>query len=175
MEITIHPTVPAEAELLASIQREAFRPLYEKYHDPGNPYLRGAEDVLRRLNGDHRYYTVCLDGTVVGGIFYRLRGTRPPGVPLGEGEYYLCRLYVHPSVQGKGIAGTAIRLCESEFPDATVYHLDFPVDMEKNRRCYEKAGFRDTGEILRLEGAPPLAVYEKRVAHPPSPASNAGL
>ena len=57
MTISIRPTLASEAEELASIQKKAFFPLYEKYHDEGNPYLRGAEDILRRLNDSNRYFT----------------------------------------------------------------------------------------------------------------------
>ena len=161
MNISIRPTTASEAEILADIQKAAFLPLYEKYHDKGSPYLRGAEDILRRLNKHNRYFTILCNGEIVGGIFYRCNGTRPLNHKIEEGEYYLCRVYVHPSWQGNGIASQAIMLCEKEFPDAKAFHVDFPQDMEKNRRCYEKAGYRDTGEVLRIEGSPALAVYTK--------------
>lgn len=41
--------------------------LYEKYHDEGNPFLRGPEDILRRLNKYNRYFTIFCDGKIVGG------------------------------------------------------------------------------------------------------------
>ena len=58
MNVTIHPTLPREAELLSEIQKAAFLPQYEKIHDQGNPCLRGKEDILRRLNRQNRYYTI---------------------------------------------------------------------------------------------------------------------
>lgn len=36
--------------------------------------------------------------------------------------------------------------------------------MEKNRRCYEHAGFRDTDEEINVEGVPVLSVYKKTVS-----------
>ena len=149
MTVTIHPTLPAEAELLATIQKAAFKPLYDRYRDEGNPY---------------RQYTIQCDGETVGGILYRLHGKRRPFDPLTEGEYYLGRVYVHPLYQNKGIAAEAIRLCEQEFPDATAYYVDFPADMDKNRRCYEKVGFTDTGMETRTPGEPVIALYKKPVA-----------
>ena len=163
MTVTIHPTLPAEAELLAEIQKAALKPLYDRYRDEGNPYLRGPEDILCRLDRSYRQYTVEVNGETVGGILYRLHGKRSPIDLLKEGEYYLGRVYIHPLHQNKGIAAEAIRLCEQEFPDATTYYVDFPADMDKNRRCYEKVGFADTGMETRTPGEPVIALYKKTV------------
>lgn len=156
-------TEPFEAQELSQIQKAAFLPLYEKYHDAGNPHLRGAEDILCRLNKNYRHFTIVCDGCTVGGIFYRLRGRRSPTEYIGEGEYYLCRVYVRPEYQNKGIAAKAIELCEREFPDAQAFYVDFPKDMEKNRRCYTKAGYINSGEEIDIESAPLLSVYKRTV------------
>ena len=163
MNISIKITNASEAEELSQIQQAAFKPLYEKFHDEGNPHLRGSEDILRRLNKHNRYFTILLDGEIVGGIFYRLYGKRVPGYEIGAGEYYLQRVYVHPKHQGKGIAREAILLCEKEFADAKYYHVDFPEVMEKNRKCYQNAGYRDTGERICADGAPTLAMFKKTI------------
>ena len=164
--ISIRITTPSEAERLSRIQKAAFKPLYEKYHDEGNPYLRGPEDILRRLNKCNRHYTILCDGEIVGGIFYRLYGRRSPSDEIGDGEYYLSRIYIHPDYQNKGIARKAILLCEKEFPDARFYFVDFPEDMDKNRRCYQGAGYCDTGVRERWsEDAPVLAVFQKTVSN----------
>lgn len=164
MCISIKITVPSEAEELSQIQKAAFKPLYEKYHDEGNPFLRGPEDILRRQNKHTRYFTIFCDGKIVGGVFYRLSGKRSPSDVIEDGEYYLARIYIHPDYQNKGVAGAAILLCEKEFPDARFYFVDFPEDMDKNRRCYQSVGYCDTGERLRVEGAPVLAVFKKTVS-----------
>ena len=161
MNVKIRITTSAEAEELAKLQRAAFKPLYEKFHDEGSPYLRGAEDILRRLNKSNRYYTILYDNKIVGGVFYRLHGKRIPDNILAAGDYYLARIYIHPDYQNKGIAREAIRLCEREFPDAKRYYVDYPEEMEKNRRCYESIGYRDMGERLHLDGVPVLAMLEK--------------
>ncbi len=161
MNITIRQTTPEEAEILAYIQQAAFKPLYEAYHDEGNPYLRGAEDILCRFNEKNRYFTILCDDDIVGGVLYRVSGKRSPWDVLAEGEYYLARVYVKPELQGRGIARTAIQLCEKEFPDAVAFYVDFPEDLEKNRRCYESVGYCDTGKRIRMEGAPTLAMFEK--------------
>lgn len=164
MNLSIKITSVSEAEKLSQIQKAAFKPLYEKFHDEGNPFLRGSEDILRRLNKFNRHFTILLDGEIVGGVFYRLYGKRSPTEEIGEHEYYLARIFIHPNYQNKGIASKAILLCEREFADAEFYYVDFPEVMEKNRRCYENAGYCDTGERIVMESAPVLAMFKKTIS-----------
>ena len=45
--------------------------------------------------------------------------------------------------------------------------MDFPIDQIANRRCYEKAGYVDTGKTqAQSEGKVVLALYEKRIPKP---------
>ena len=164
MSISIKITVPSESEELSQIQKAAFKPLFEKFHDEGNPFLRGSEDILCRLNKFNRYFTILYDGKMVGGIFYRLYGKRDPADEIRAGEYYLARIYIHPEYQNKGIAREAILRCEKEFPDAKFYYVDFPEEMEKNRKCYQSAGYCDIGERVCMQGAPSLAMFKKTVS-----------
>ncbi|NLD87947.1 MAG: GNAT family N-acetyltransferase [Clostridiales bacterium] len=163
MSVSIKNTNPSEVEELSQIQKAAFKHLYEKHRDDSNPFLRGPEDILRRLNKFNRHYTILYDGKTVGGIYYRLYGRRIPDYEIGAGEYYLARIFIHPDYQNKKIARNAILLCEKEFPDARLYYLDLPEDMEKNRRCYQSVGYRDTGERIRINDALTLATFKKTV------------
>jgi len=163
MNISIKTTSVSDVETLIQIQKAAFLPLYEKYHDEGSPYLRGAEDILMRMNENYRHFTIFYGDEIVGGIFYRVHGKYTPEKFLGDGEYYLCRVYVDPKYQNKGVATKAILLCEREFPDAKRIFVDFPTDMEKNKRCYEKAGFRDTGERREADIGLTLALFCKEI------------
>lgn len=160
--VTIRETIKEDAEILCKIQKEAFQPLYERYHDEGNPYLRDERDILSRLNReDSIYYTIMDRGQIVGGIFYKCNCSTPFCKMLKDGEYYLCRVYIRPDVQGKQIARTAIRLCEEGFSNATKYFVDFPEDLEMNRRCYESVGYVDTGERLKVDENLVLASFSK--------------
>ena len=162
MNISIRQTKENEALELCNIQKAAFLPLYEKYHDEGNPCLRGVEDISNRLNSDlFHYFTILADGEIVGGILYRCKGSTPFVECLAEGQYYLQRVYIKPQMQCKGIAQTAILLCEKQLHSAKQIFVDFPEDLTKNRRCYEKAGFVDTGERLTAHPNLILASYEK--------------
>lgn len=162
--IQIQQTDASEAQTLSEIQRRAFLPLYERYHDEANPCLRGADDILRRLNNPRfRYFTIFEDANIVGGVFYRTEGRGIFFDSLEKGEYYLQRIYVTPDRQGKKIAQQAIRLCEEEFADASHFYVDFPEDLDKNRRCYEGVGFKDSGNRLEVEPGLILTSYEKHI------------
>jgi len=162
--VKIKATETSEALLLSEIQKQAFLPLYERYHDEGNPCLRGVEDVANRLNSPFfKYFTIFEDEEIVGGVLYKCKGKGPFFEKLKEGEYYLQRIYIKPERQCQGIAQTAILLCEKEFPDAKLFSVDFPEDLIKNRRCYEKAGFKDTGKRLEAEPGLILACFEKHL------------
>lgn len=161
--VIVKPTVEEEAIILSEIQKQAFYPLYERYHDEGNPYLRGVEDIANRLNNEYfKYFTIFENDNIVGGILYKCAGRTPFVEQLGEGEFYLQRVYVRPERQCCGIAQNAILLCEAAFQNAEKFIVDFPVDLDKNRRCYEKAGFRDTGKRLEAEPGMILACFEKK-------------
>lgn len=162
--ITVKATKESEAVLLSNIQKQAFLPLYEKYHDSSNPCLRGVEDVANRLNSPYfRYFTIFEDEEIVGGILYKCKGRGPFFDELKKGEYYLQRVYIKPEKQCKKIAQTAILLCEKQFADAKYFTVDFPEDLIKNRKCYEAAGFVDTGKRLEAEPGLKLACFEKRL------------
>ena len=72
--VTIREARGCDAAALALLQKEAFLPLWERYHDRGSPYLRGEEDILPRIgNPKYRYFCIFVDGVL---IFYILR--QPP-------------------------------------------------------------------------------------------------
>lgn len=157
MNIVLRNTELTEAEKLAEIQKSAFMPLYEVYHDEGNPCLRGSEDIAIRLEHpeDFIYRSIYCDNQLAGGFCYRI---------VGGGRYYLQRIYVSPKFHGKGIASSAIIIFEKELSDATLFTLEFPVDRVMNKRCYEKAGYVDTGKREQISQNLVLAHYERKVS-----------
>ena len=163
--ITVRATQKSDVDTLFQLQKAAFTPIYEQYHDAGNPCLRGVEDISRRLEFPFfKYYTILDDENIVGGVLYRSQGRTPFVDNLNAGEYYLVRIYIDPDHQCRGIGKKAILLCEKELCDATKFYVDFPRELEKNRRCYEGAGFHSSGEELEVEPGLVLAAYEKTVA-----------
>lgn len=163
--ITVRPTAKSDADTLYELQKAAFTPIYERYHDAGNPCLRGVEDISRRLDSSScKYFTVLDDGEIVGGVLYRCKGSTPFIAELNAGEYYLARIYIDPDHQCRGIGKQAILLCEKELRGAVKFYVDFPRELEKNRRCYEGAGFHSSGKELEAEPGLVLTAYEKTAA-----------
>ena len=160
MKVELQKAEAEDAEALDGIQKKAFRRLYERYRDEGSPYLRGVEELLSWLGRPNWsvYKIYAVEGearTLAGGAAFREDAARP-------GEYYLARIYVLPELQNRGIASSAIALCEAEVKNAVRWTLDFPADQPANRRCYEKAGYVDTGETRDQSGCKiTLALYEK--------------
>ncbi len=153
MNITLVPVTEEHIPALCTLQHDAFLPLYERYRDERNPACKGAEELRRQMaSPEHFPYAILQGDTIVGGITVKR---------LEDGVYYLARLYVDPARQRQGVASAAIRICESFFPDARRWELDFPADMEPNRRTYTKAGYQDTGGTRKINAQLTLAMYAK--------------
>ena len=162
--ITLRITTIEDVNALTAIQQNAFQPLYEKYHDAGNPCLRDERDILCRLNNPKfLYLTILSDEKIVGGILYRIKGSTPFVKNLRWGKYYLGRVYISPECQNKGIATEAILQSEKFLKKPRKLYVDFPEDLDKNRKCYIKCGYRDTGKRLEAEPGLILACFEKRI------------
>jgi len=158
MDIKIIPATANDAEALTDIQRKAFKRLYDIYHDEGSPFLRGSDEIIQWMEHPNwRTYKIFADDALCGGVSFCELDEKP-------GEYYLARIYILPELQGKGIASTAILMCESTVENAKRWRLDFPAEQIANRRCYEKAGYKDTGERREQSGgAITLAYMEKAI------------
>jgi len=157
MNVEIIPAAICDADALTSIQQQAFKRLYDNYHDEGSPYLRGADELAMWLDRPNWHvYKILADGVLCGGVSFCERNDIP-------GEYYLARIYITPELQGEGIAGTAISLCEATVANANRWTLDFPVNETTNRRCYEKAGYTDTGEQREQSGGAITLAYMEKI------------
>ena len=160
--ISLRLTTTQDVDILTDIQQKAFRPLYEKYHDEGNPCLRDKRDILCRLNNPNfLYLTILSDEKIVGGILYRIKGSTPFIKNLRWGKYYLGRVYISPEYQNQGIATEAILRSEKFLKKPRKLYVDFPEDLDKNRKCYTKCGYKDTEKRLEAEKGLILACFEK--------------
>ncbi|MBU3810221.1 MAG: GNAT family N-acetyltransferase [Candidatus Niameybacter stercoravium] len=157
MNIYIEKAKMEDINELNNIQKAAFKRLYAIYKDEKSPYLKGVDEMIKWLSLDKiLYWKIYYNGRLCGGIAYYKKS---------EGKYYLARLYIDPQYQGKGIAKQVILLCEREILDAKRYTLDFPIDQIANRKCYESAGYIDTGMREVINSKLTLAIYEKIVGY----------
>lgn len=162
--VSVRKTLAEDVTTLWEIEKSAFLPLYERYHDRGNPALRDETDISRRLGSEYfSCFTIFMEDKIVGGLWYKVKGACVGEETLGNGKYYLQRVFIAPDMQSKGIAQKAILESEAYFEDAKTFFVDFPEDLQKNRRCYEKAGYRDTGMRVEVQKGLVLACFEKKV------------
>jgi len=153
MNIQLLKATADDAENLVRIQEKAFKRLYDIYKDEKSPYLKGTEEFFRWLNNlNVSIYKIHADEMLCGGIAV---SKKPDDV------YYLARLYILPELQRQGIASKTIKLCEACFEGAKRWMLDFPADQIANKKCYEKAGYIDTGIRDIKNDKLTLAIYEK--------------
>jgi len=153
MNVQLYKATADDAENLVSIQKKAFKKLYDIYKDEKSPYLKGTAEFYRWLNHPNvSIYKIYADEMLCSGIAV----FKKP-----DDEYYLARLYILPELQRQGIASKAIKLCEACFEGAKKWMLDFPADQIANKKCYEKAGYIDT-EVRDIKNDKlTLAIYEK--------------
>jgi len=154
MTVTIRLSKLCDIPKLQRIQRAAFKPLYDIYNDEHSPYLRRFGELFKRMffSREYHVFTILADRKITGSIIIK---------DLSGGDFTLTRISIFPQMQGRGIAARAIALAEALFPHAQRWIVLFPRDLDKNRRCYGKAGYCDTGKLERISERLTLCVYEK--------------
>ena len=152
MEIQLIRATVEDAEELLHIQKESFQTEYERYQDERSPFLMSLERMRLRINyPESAYYRIVHEDTTVGGIWVY---EKEPGF------FRLNILYVLPQYQSRGIGQRAIAMVEA-LHDAVRWELDCPEDLPANRRCYERAGYRLTGEREIINEKLTLVYYGK--------------
>lgn len=142
-------------DIVFEIQRAAYRPLYEKYHDEKtNPYMESKETVLQKYTrAGTTGYLFILNGIPVGTVRVNLR----PEIKCGR----ISALGVLPQYQGQGIAQQALRKIENLHSEIEQWCLDTILQEAGNCHLYEKLGYRKTGEIEVINEKMTLVYYEK--------------
>ena len=146
----------SDIDIVFEIQRAAYKPLYEKYHDDDtSPYMESKEKTL------HKY---TRRGTK-GYLFYK------EGVPVGTVRIYInpetksgrvSALGVLPRYQGQGIAREALLEIERIHSDVKIWNLDTILQEAGNCHLYEKIGYKRTGKIEEINEKMTLVYYEKQ-------------
>lgn len=153
MKIEFRKAETTDAEEQLSLNKSAFMPLYEKYHDEESPANMTLDKMRGKIQNPYgAYYVIIADGEAVGGIY---------GYPLEKNIMYLCSVYVKPEMQGKGIAQMAIEFLHSQFPDAVRWVLDVPESEPKNIHVYEKLGYKVTSQKEIINDNLTIATYIK--------------
>lgn len=145
----------SDIDTVYDIQRAAYKPLYEKYHDDeASPYMESKETVLRKYTrpGTQGYLFVK-NGNAVGAVRVNLYS--------GDKSARVSALGVLPEYQGQGIAQEALRKIEEIHIDAKRWFLDTILQEPGNCHLYEKLGYKKTGKTEIINEKMTLVYYEK--------------
>lgn len=144
-----------DIDTVFEIQRAAYKPLYEKYHDDNlSPYMESKETVLRKyLRAGTKGYIFIKDGVPVGAVRINLY----PESKRGK----VSALGVLPGYQGRGIAQQALLEIERIHSDVEKWFLDTILQEPGNCHLYEKIGYKRTGKTEVINDKLTLVYYEK--------------
>ena len=144
-----------DAELIHRMKREAFLPLYEKYHDDETtPVNETIESIIGKLNNpDSQYYLIRWRGENAGAVRIARR--------LKKDVLFISPLFILPEYQNRGIGQAVIRRVIDLYPDVVTWRLDTIKQEEGNCHLYEKCGFVRVGDEHIINESMTLVDYEK--------------
>ncbi|MBR2531894.1 MAG: GNAT family N-acetyltransferase [Lachnospiraceae bacterium] len=156
MEITVSRFRERDIDTVFEIQRAAYKPLYEKYHDDSsNPYMESKDTVFRKYTrAGTSGYLFFIDSTAVGAVRIIIDDASKSG--------RVSALCVFPQYQGRGIAQTALLEIEKLHPDVESWFLDTILEEPGNCHLYEKIGYKRTGKTEVINEKMTLVFYEKK-------------
>lgn len=154
MLIELKLILPQEAAQLLAMQRAAFMPLLEKYHDDAtSPACESQQRVLARITQPGSfYYWIALNQTRIGAVrvLDRKNGERKKISPI----------FILPQYQNRGYAQQVFALLESAHGQSN-WGL---ATIEQETRCcylYEKLGYTRTGERTAVNSRMTIVGYVK--------------
>ena len=152
--VTLRPAAREDLRTLWHMQIEAFSGLLERYRDyETNPGAEPFEKVLARFEQPWTvYYFIQAGEQTVGAIRIvdKQDGSRKRISPL----------WIMPEYRGKGYAQAAILAAEA-IHGPRHWSLDTILQEPGNLHLYEKMGYRQTGQIVKIKDGMDIVFYEK--------------
>lgn len=141
-----------DAEEMWQLQKEVFRPLYEKYQDhETSPATQTFERFLTRFQqGD--YYKILVEGKLAGGVLVTKNA---------PGDFRLHIINILENYQNKGIAQQVMDRLELMYPQANSWELNTILSEGRNCYLYEKMGYIQDGERKKINEELTLVKYRK--------------
>ena len=149
-DFKLRPFTAGDAPVLAEVSRRAFEcdHLHGAPEKGGPPGFDSADWQAEMAAAATAYLVIEVDGRVIGGLI--LFGSAD--------DYWIGRMFVDASHQGRGLGSRALAELERMYPEAELWSLETPTWNLRNHRFYERAGytragFSKSGDVL----------FEKRV------------
>ncbi|MEE0264325.1 MAG: GNAT family N-acetyltransferase [Acutalibacteraceae bacterium] len=145
----------SDLDTVFQIQQEAYKPLYDKYHDDEfSPYMESKESILYKYTRpDTKGYLFIKDDIAVGSV----RIILSPETKTAK----VSALGVRPQYQGQGIAQQALLAIEKMHSDVETWFLGTILEEPGNCHLYEKLGYKQTGNTFKVNENMTLVDYIK--------------
>ena len=152
--VTLQAAAREDMRTVWTMQLEAFSGLLEKYRDyDTSPGAEPFEKVMARFEQPWTvYYLIRAGGQTVGAIRIvdKKDGSRKRIAPI----------WIMPEHRGNGYAQAAIRAAE-QIHGSSHWCLDTIAQEAGNLHLYEKMGYRQTGQIKKINDRMDIVFYEK--------------
>jgi len=160
INITLLPATAADAQALVVIQKKAFKRLYDIYHDEGNPYLRGADEIQRWLERPNcKVFKILANIAVYDGI---IRGFAIMNYTFFDNAF-IELLMVAEKYRHCGIGSALLNYLFAECKTQKLF-TSTNKSNEPMRKLLGKAGFTFCGEIDALDEGDPEMFFFRKVA-----------
>ena len=146
-----------DIDTVFEIQRKAFEPLYQKYHDDKtSPYMESKETLKHKYTREGTIgYVIEKDGITVGAVRICI-------YPENKSAR-ISALCILPQYQNQGIAQKALLEIENKHRDVRRWFLDTIAEEAANCHLYEKLGYKRSGNTEKVNQNMTLVVYEKTI------------
>ena len=144
-----------DAKEIWEMQIKSFKKLLDKYQDfetnPANEFISNIE--MRLKQNFTFFYFICIDNKKVGAI--RIIDHKEENK-----NKRISPIFVLPEYRNKGIAQSAIKICEEIHGD-TNWELSTILQEKGNCYLYEKLGYHPIGKTQVINDRLTLIFYEK--------------
>ena len=136
--------------------RQAFRPLFERYHDTQtNPYLESLANLEDKFQRPSNYFSfIEVNDETVGVVRVILADDQHAAI--------ISPLLILPKFQGHGYAQAAMKTVEQRFPQVHRWQVDTIEEEPKLIHLYEKMGYqRIPDKRSKIKDAMHIIFFEK--------------
>ncbi|MGX7023323.1 GNAT family N-acetyltransferase [Vagococcus hydrophili] len=139
-----------------TIQKGAFKKLYEKFQDKESPYNETEMILLEKFQRPNNYfYLIKQQQDVIG--FIRVVTNRE------ETEAKFSPIAILPKFDGLGYGTKVIGLIENEFPKVKEWCIATIFQEEKLLHFYKKLGYERVDELIRLQDNMDIVILKKKM------------
>lgn len=137
--ISIEPSDPEDTAELNRTLYDAFREASMEDFGVEGVIPPGVDDgsMVESAFEEQTIYTIRDENAVIGGIIVEDRSSD---------EMFLQTLWVESEHQRMGVGSEAMTFLEETYPDVAAWSLETPKASTRNRRFYEKHGYRVVAE-----------------------------